>query len=433
MPELEAKNYQSPRASYEYMDCALPLTFDQYSICSYNCLYCFAFYQRAMNAQSAEDFWKRKVYAVDVEWLKSIFKGEETDKGYPKKIKAMIDQGIPLHWGGLSDPADEYEKKFKVGYELIKFLKEINYPTLFSIKGDAFLLPEYQEIFKGSKNFKFQLSIISADDKLAPKIEQGVPIPTRRLEVMKSLNDLGCEVILRLRPFIIGFSDKTVEELMVKSKEAGASAVSLEFFCLESRAAGYLKKRYEQMNEVLGFNVYDYYKYLSRGSMGGYRRLNPYTKATHVEKVYKLARKLGMRFACSDAHFKELNDTGCCCGLDNSWNWTRGQFTNALIIARKCGQVCWKDIEKDTEWERLWRFSEVRNCGDWKRYRRHKLWDCRIAKKNIWNDPNDINSPYRYFEGRMLPDKLDEDGNVIYKYSKFSLEDQITDENSITK
>lgn len=425
MVELESNGYHSPRASYEYLDCSLPLTFDQYSICSFNCLYCFAFYQRAMNSASAEDFWDRKVSAVDLEWFKKLFDKESINKGYQKKITSMIKQGLPLHWGGLSDPGDDYEKKFHVGLDIIKFLKEIEYPTLFSVKGDAFLQPEYLKEFDGSKNFKFQMSITSADDKLASQIEMGAPAPSRRLLMMKTLSSLGCECMLRLRPYIIGYSDKSDEQLIVQAAEAGATAVSVEFFCLERRAAGYLKKRYEQMNEVLGFNVYDYYKHLSRGDMGGYARLNPRTKATYIERIYKLTRKLGIRFACSDAHFKELNDTGCCCGLDNTWNWSRGQFTNALIKCRKNGTVCFKDIDQDRDWEKEWKFSEVRNCGNWKRYRKFKNLNCQVQKRNVWNDPNDRNSPYRYFEGRMVAVGLDENQDVIYKFVKHELEDKI--------
>jgi len=433
MSELASSKYDSPRASYEYVDCALPLTFDQYSVCSYDCLYCFAFYQRAMNSVSAEDFWERKVHSVNIESVKKYISLDEekgNNRGKARKL-AMFKQKLPLHWGGLSDPADEYEKKHKVGLEIIKHLRKEAYPTFFSLKGDAFLSPEYLKEFEGSTNFKFQISITSADDAIAKKIERGVPPPSKRLEMMKTLSKTGCEVMLRMRPYIIGYTDRTLEELLVRSKDAGATAVSMEFFCLERRAAGYLRRRYEQMSEALGFNIFDYYKHLSKGS--GYLRLNSNTKAPHVEKVYKLCRKLGMRFACSDAHFKELNDTGCCCGLDNTWNWSRGQFTNALIKARKCGIACMKDIEQDREWEHLWKFSEVRNCGDWKKYRKFKNVTCKMAKDNIWNDPQNPSSPYQYFDGRLVPQSLDENQNVVYGYVPHKMESQITNEDSNTK
>ena len=34
------QDYDSPRWSGEICDCSMPLTFDTYSTCAYNCLYC---------------------------------------------------------------------------------------------------------------------------------------------------------------------------------------------------------------------------------------------------------------------------------------------------------------------------------------------------------------------------------------------------------
>ena len=41
------QDYGSPRWSGEICDCSMPLTFDTYSGCSYNCLYCFAYFQKS--------------------------------------------------------------------------------------------------------------------------------------------------------------------------------------------------------------------------------------------------------------------------------------------------------------------------------------------------------------------------------------------------
>ena len=36
--------YSSPRLSSEVPDCSMPMTFDNYSSCSYSCSFCFAFF-----------------------------------------------------------------------------------------------------------------------------------------------------------------------------------------------------------------------------------------------------------------------------------------------------------------------------------------------------------------------------------------------------
>lgn len=37
--------------------------------------------------------------------------------------------------------------------------------------------------------------------------------------------------------------------------------------------------------------------------------------------------------------------------------------------------------------------------------------------RRFWNDVKNSNNPYRYFEGALVPDGVDEDGNIIYKYN----------------
>lgn len=41
------QNYDSPRWSMEIPDCSMPMTLDTYSKCAYNCLYCFAYFQKS--------------------------------------------------------------------------------------------------------------------------------------------------------------------------------------------------------------------------------------------------------------------------------------------------------------------------------------------------------------------------------------------------
>ena len=39
---MTKNSYGSPRISSEVLECSLPLTFDQYSICGFGCCYCFS-------------------------------------------------------------------------------------------------------------------------------------------------------------------------------------------------------------------------------------------------------------------------------------------------------------------------------------------------------------------------------------------------------
>ena len=69
---LERDRYGSPRWSWEILDCAMPMTFDTYSNCAHQCLYCFAYFQRAVG-DSADDYLHHRVKAVDVAKVKRMF------------------------------------------------------------------------------------------------------------------------------------------------------------------------------------------------------------------------------------------------------------------------------------------------------------------------------------------------------------------------
>lgn len=410
---LEKGKYGSPRWTGEILDCSMPMTFDTYSQCSYNCLYCFSFFQK-INLQ--KDYKTAAIGSVSVDRIKKMFLLESKSKGDQAFFPYIKDRKV-MQWGGMSDQFDNNEKQYGVTLELLEFFKSINYPLSFSTKSNWFVHDgKYRKLIKGQKNWNFKVSIITGDEKMAHAIEKGAPTVAERLDTIKQLSDLGVTTTLRLRPFILGASDKTFRDLIRKAKEAGATAVSTEFFCLEGRAGKALKQRYAEMSRALGFDIYDYYRKASN-SKTGYMRLSRNAKEPYVKEMKKLCDELGLRFYVSDAHFKEYSENGSCCGLDESWNYSRGQFTEALIIARKNGKVFWKDIEPNV------RYLKDTKAGPAFANRGGSTWTATWENRSIydfvkyhWNNTRAANSPYKYFGGVLFPIGLDEDKNVIYEY-----------------
>ena len=120
---LEKGSYGSPRWTGEIADCSLPVTFDTYSNCSFGCVYCFSQYQRGVGG-AKDNYFEKKVKAVNVEKIKKLFSGELPDSQFWQYIKDKR----PIQYGGLSDQFDGFEKQYGKTYEILKFLKEINYP-----------------------------------------------------------------------------------------------------------------------------------------------------------------------------------------------------------------------------------------------------------------------------------------------------------------
>lgn len=308
--------YMSPRWTGEIADCSLPLTLDTYSNCSFGCVYCFSQYQRGIGG-GKEDYLQKKVKCVDVDKLKRIFTGEDKNSQFYEYVKDKR----PIQFGGLSDQFDNFERKYGVTYEILSFLKELNYPICFSTKSAwVFRDEKYQELFRGADNWNMKFSIITLDENDAKRIEEGVESPQARLEAMKTYNQLSKGgTTLRLRPFIVGVSDKTYLDLIRAAKEAGATAVTTEFFCLEMRSIKQAKEHYDVISQCAGFDIVDFYRKHSLGS--GYLRLNRKVKEKYIKKMQDLCNELGMRFYVSDAHFKECSENCCCCALPKEWNY----------------------------------------------------------------------------------------------------------------
>ena len=414
MSDTELKfGYESPRWTGEIADCTLPLTFDTYSNCSFGCVYCFSQYQRGIG-EGAKDYYNKEVKAVNPEKIKKLFGGEIPDSQFYEYIRTKR----PIQWGGLSDQFDGYEKKYGVTYDILKYLKEINYPICFSTKSAwVFKDPKYQELFEGADNWNVKFSIITLDENDASKIEVGVPTPQERLEAMKIYNGLSKGgTTLRLRPFIIGVSDKTYLDLIRAAADAGASAVTTEFFCLEMRAINTAKEHYKVISECAGFDIVDFYRKYSNGS--GYLRLNRKIKEKYIKNMQDLCHELGLRFYVSDEHFKQACDNCCCCALPPNWDYSRGNFSAALQIAKKTGEVRWSDIEKDMYY--LENVSLKQSVLMQSSEARAKFAGMTVKQylRYLWNAPRMGQSPYHLFERVLKPNGIDENGDIIYKYNE---------------
>lgn len=302
---------------------------------------------------------------------------------------------------------------------MLKFFKEINYPLCFSTKAAWWTQDKrYMDLVKGQKNWNFKFSIITLDEEKARIIEKGVPTPLQRLDAIERIAEADAGgATLRLRPFVIGVSTPTYLDLIREAANRGATALSTEFFCVEERSKT-LKEFMPTLSELCGFDVMEFYRKYSVST--GYLRLNRKIKAPFIHNMRDLCKEVGMRFYVSDAHFKELCCNGSCCGLPPEWNYSKGQWCEALQIAKKNGQV---------------RFSEV--CGDI-----NSLLDFPMGKAQgynlkstenrahfagmsmadymrwLWNNPQNGQSPYKLFEGVLRPTIKDEDGNLIYIYDK---------------
>lgn len=410
------KYYYSPRWSNEIADCSMPMTFDTYSVCSYGCLYCFSQFQKALGG-GKDAYLHKEVHPVNIDAVKRMFL--EPDK-YGGQFADYIKERKVMQWGGLADQFDNFEKKNGKTLELLKFFKEIDYPLCFSTKATWFTEDDrYMSLIEGQKNWNFKFSIITLDERKAKIIERGVDSPMKRLEAIRRIVEADAGgATLRLRPFIIGISTPTYLDLIREASQRGATALSTEFFCMEQRS-NVLKDNAPIFNRECGFDLFEFYKKYSISV--GYLRLNRKVKRPFIENMKNLCDELGMRFYVSDAHFKELCCNGSCCGLPESWNYSRGQFCEALQKCKVNGIVKWSDIKADIEllhgntpYSRASGLN-TKSCENRARFAGMSMAE---YMRWVWNNPQDGQNPYKMFEGIMRPDGKDENGDLIYVYDK---------------
>lgn len=405
------------RWSGELADCALPMTFDHYSRCGYGCVYCFATYQKAI---SSEAFLAGEVRSVNVDHVKKVFTlKSNTQEG--RQFAPFIKARKALQWGGLADPFCPVERELGTGLELLRFFKSINYPITFSTKGTWWTKDErYAELFRGQKNWNVKISIITMDENKRKKVERRCPSSRHRFAAMERVARWDCGgATLRLRPFIIGMTDPGHQDLIRTAAKCGATAVSTEFWCAENRCPT-LKENIHIIDEVVGYNSMAFYKKYSYSQ--GYMRLNRNVKRPFVDEMEEACNETGLRFYVSDAHFKERSHNGCCCGLPDTktWNYHKGQWLEALLIAKEKGTVRWSDISEYLEFLKSIMFRNACrfNTGSEEKralYNKRSMYD---YLRHVWNHPKMGQSPYTMFEGILKPVKVDGDGNVVYEYDR---------------
>lgn len=430
--------YVSPRISSEVYECGLPLTFDQYSRCSYDCAYCFAKSTKSVNCGARRDGkscsqYDQPVKCVNPEAVKRLWSPDMTlsANGVGAWMRNLIQRRSPVHWGGLADPFDDSEEVYRVGLELLKFWRALDWPVVFSTKSALFTREPWRSVLVGG-NFRFQQSVIVMDQRKADVVDAGCPSVEERFAAMRVLTkEMGLPATLRLRPIIPGVvSPEDCCALIERAHECGATGVSTEFFCMEARGL-HNRPRYTAMSNVAGFDLYEFYRRQSPGQCG-YMRLNPTVKRAYFEPMAALAKKYGMRFAVSDFVFKHLNTCISCCavyedseiaqppdGDGHAPYINRGTLTWAILRARDVGEVHRWEVDQYLAWATPRVDGSLQGIMSTNTMRgKHRNQSLADALREQWNNQRNVHSPVRYSYGLLEPAGIDENGDLIYRYRK---------------
>jgi DNA repair photolyase len=365
------------------------------------------------------------------EWsIKALekFLNREQPGRFAQAVYPMLDKKMPIQLGALGDPLDEIERYTGWLLKAIPIFQKHDIPVRVGTKGAlVMMLPEYRDLFhKTADHFWFAFSIISPDDDLLTAVDIAAPNATERFAAMKAYASEGHPVSVRFRPFLPGLSDKNEgwKRLIDKAAECGAKACSFEFIFLEASPTTRQKIMYNGMFKAMGNknfgNEWNAVSKLSESCRRGSRDF----KYDMTMKVRERVLSHGMTFGISDPHFKELNSTGCCCGIKETdpifGNWSRRQLTNVIFEMKRDFEKGIRRLVTYEDWAPQWahmvKMQDMCNLGNWKSARVRKYHTFGDSMRNKWNNPKHPRSPYVYFAGVMHPVGVDQNDDVVYEY-----------------
>lgn len=227
--------------------CHYPTRLDTYGCgCQHDCSYCYA--------KSLLDF--RGLWNPQAPSVVSL-------GALSKEIK-KLHRGEIVRLGGMTDCFQPMERLYRNTYKAIRLLNQRHIPYLIVTKSALIAEKEYLDILD-KELAHIQITVTSTDDKKALEYEKASP-PSERIKAIKTLQDLGYDVQLRLSPFIPQYIDFDI------LNNLGINKICIEFLRVNSwikkwfdidyseyklKHGGYshlpLKKKLEYIGKITGF------------------------------------------------------------------------------------------------------------------------------------------------------------------------------------
>jgi DNA repair photolyase len=193
-------------------DISFDRSINPYRGCEHGCVYCFARPTHAFMGLSAGlDFESRLFAKPDAARL---LERELSREGYEPKTIAI---------GTNTDPYQPVERQWRIMREILEVLDAHNHPVGIVTKS-ALVMRDSDILARMAARglAKVAFSVTTLDRRLARTMEPRAATPTRRLEAMKALSQVGIPVSVMAAPLIPGLSDHEVERILESAHAAGA-------------------------------------------------------------------------------------------------------------------------------------------------------------------------------------------------------------------
>jgi len=306
------RTYQYPSSLSIYdglFRCSYPLRFDTYKQCYVGCHYCFANLGRMCILESKElkdDLGIKEIAKLNNILYEVLYEG--ILEGKEEIVRTMLSRKIPILFGTITEIFQPKEKWQGITYEALKVFLHYKYPLNISTKcgilADKEYRKKYLDLFDkfDRDKFLFRISLIGLDNDKIKTIEPNAPSVENRLEILKEVNEMGIETIVRIQPFIFGISDVDIERFFESIKKAGTNTITIEGFKLNNNLLKYCDKKFAEYVKkdcifLNGFYVYDALRLKEA-----------------FDKIDELAKKYEIEVGYADSYFlyRNVNNVNCC-------------------------------------------------------------------------------------------------------------------------
>ena len=341
----KTEEYSSPFAvNNQIYYCGAPFRLDSYNGCTHMCKYCFV---RAAELTSASRKGRGGHLLVANEASVKRALVTALDQGQ-KRADINIEwlrRRVPIHWGGMSDPFQHCERKYKLSRQWMKYLSWYQYPTIISTKSAMLAEPEYLVLLKEGK-YVVQITLLNDDDNFIKALEPGAPLASERLKALEVLANAGIFTVVRIQPVIPNSKiEWELPQFIERLAKIGVKHITAESYKVPVRNPVGVKKIWDICPEA--WKAYQY----NDAKVEGFEWLMPtWRKWQYAKVAIEACHANGITYGAADNDLRDMGDGICCCigsnvppGFENLWRY---QASQAAEIAKQKGYVDLEDMQQ---------------------------------------------------------------------------------------
>jgi len=285
--------------------CRPKLTLNVYTGCGMECFYCYtSTYAWGRWGRNSDKWGPRKDVLAGVEHDLALL-----ESAGPPLGRDCFSRSLPVVVSLSSDPYPDTplvsEKALCLTRRCLQMLADAGKTVLLQTKSD--MLIRDLDVLSPDRSL-IGMTITTADDALAARMEPYAPPPGRRLAALAEASHRGFTTLCRIDPLVPGVTDDadSLRRLVAMLRDAGVRHVVSSTFKKRWDSARRFAAAFPAAAEATA-------ALFEPKLIHGYSYLNEQIRRTMLERLRDIAHEHGLAFTCCREGFPEMNDT-CCDG-----------------------------------------------------------------------------------------------------------------------